>query len=83
MTQRLMQWLRTVEGIQRYKRFQKDFSGTISKTTPPSPPSHSLIGERIDNYAITNLPSEIMEITMVDVVTSSKNSKETYYHRPA
>ena len=31
MIQRLKQWLRTVEGIQRCKRFQVDFSGTISK----------------------------------------------------
>ena len=28
---RLKQWLRSVEGIQWYKRFQIDFSGTISK----------------------------------------------------
>ena len=27
----LKQWLRNVEGIQRYKRFQIDFSGTILK----------------------------------------------------
>ena len=32
MTQRLKQWLHTVEGIQRYKRYQTDFSGTILKT---------------------------------------------------
>ena len=31
MTQRLKKWLHVVEGIQRYKRYQTDFSGTISK----------------------------------------------------
>ena len=31
MIQRLKQWLRTVEEIQRYKRFQTNFSGKIPK----------------------------------------------------
>ena len=31
MIQRLEQWLRSEEGIQRYKRFQIEFSGRISK----------------------------------------------------
>ena len=37
-----------------------------------------LTEERIDNYAITNLPKEIIEMILVDVVKSSKNSTETY-----
>ena len=37
-----------------------------------------LIEERIDNYAITNLPNKIIEKILVDVVNSSKNSTKTY-----
>ena len=37
-----------------------------------------LIEERIENYAITNLLSEIFEMILVDVVNSSKNSTKTY-----
>ena len=37
-----------------------------------------LVEERIDNYAITNLPNEIIETILVDAVNSSKNSTETY-----
>ena len=37
-----------------------------------------LIEERVDNYAITNLPNEIIEMILVDAVNSSKNWTETY-----
>ena len=37
----------------------------------------TLIEGRIDNYAIANLPNEIIEIIVVDAVNSSKNSTET------
>ena len=37
----------------------------------------TLIEGRIDNYAIANLPNEIIEIILVDAVNSSKNSTET------
>ena len=39
-----------------------------------------LIEERIENYAITNLPNEIIEMILIN---SSKNSTETYCHSPA
>ena len=37
-----------------------------------------LVEERIDNYAITNLPNEIIEMILIDVIKSFKNSTETY-----
>ena len=37
-----------------------------------------LIKEKIDNYAITNLPNEIIEMILVDAINLSKNSTETY-----
>ena len=60
-------------------------SHDTEKVDPPSlTDKQILIEERIDNYAITNLPNEIIEIILVDVVNSSNNSTETLYcHRPA
>ena len=49
------------------------------KVDPPSSTDKQvLIEERIDNYAITNLPNEVIEMVLVDAVYSSKNSTETY-----
>ena len=46
---------------------------------PPSLTDKQILTEeRIDNYAITNLPKEIIEMILVDGVNSSKNSTETY-----
>ena len=49
------------------------------KGDPPSlTDKQILIEEKIDNYAITNLPHEIIEMILVDAVNSSNNSTETY-----
>ena len=40
-----------------------------------------LIEDRIDNYAITNLPNEIMEMRLVDATEFHRNM--LYCHRPA
>ena len=49
------------------------------KFDPPSlTDKQILIEERIDNYSITNLPNEVIEVILVDAVNSSKNSTETY-----
>ena len=49
------------------------------KVDPPSlTDKQILIEEKIDNYAITNLPHEIIEMILVDAVNSSNNSTETY-----
>ena len=49
------------------------------KVDPPSlTDKQILIEERTDNYAITNLPNEIIEMMLVDAVNSTKNSAETY-----
>ena len=49
------------------------------KFDPPSlMDKQILIEERIDNYAITNLPNKTIEKILVDVVNSSKNSTKTY-----
>ena len=54
-------------------------SHNTEKVDPPSfTGKQILIGQRIDNYAIPNLPNEIIEIILVDAVKSSKNSIETY-----
>ena len=45
------------------------------KVNPPSLTDEQvLIEERIDNYAITNLPNEIIEMILVDEVNSLYNS---------
>ena len=37
-----------------------------------------IIEERTDNYVITNLPNEIIEMILLDAVKSPENSTETY-----
>ena len=49
------------------------------KVDPPNlMGKQTLIEERIENYAITNLPNEMIEMILADVVNSSENSTETY-----
>ena len=49
------------------------------KVDPPSlTDKQILIKEKIVNYAITNLPNEIIEMIFVDAINLSKNSTETY-----
>ena len=53
------------------------------KVDPPSlTDKHILIEEKLDNYAITNLPNEIIEMILVDAVKSSKNLTEIYVILP-
>ena len=44
------------------------------KVDPPSLMNKQILTEKkIDNYATTNLPNEIIEMILVDAVNSSKN----------
>ena len=54
-------------------------SHDAQKVVPPSlTDKQILIEERFDNYPITYLPSEIIEMILADVIKFSKNSTETY-----
>ena len=54
-------------------------SHDTGKVDPPNlMDKQTLIEERIENYAITNLRSEMIEMILADAVNSSKNSTETY-----
>ena len=46
------------------------------KVDSPSLTDKQILEERIDNYAITNLSNEIIEMILVDAVKFSKNSTE-------
>ena len=48
----------------------------IMKVDSPSLTDKQILEERIDNYAITNLSNEIIEMILVDAVKFSKNSTE-------
>ena len=55
-------------------------SHVSEEVDPPSLTDNQiLIEERIDNYAVTNLPNEITEMILVSAVKPSKNSTETYH----
>ena len=54
-------------------------SHDTEKVDPPNLANKQiLIEERIANYAVTNLVNEVIEMILLDVVKSSKNSTETY-----
>ena len=60
-----------------------DEKPSSGKVDPPSlTDKHILIEEKIENYAITNLPNEIIEMLLVDAVKCSKNLTETYVILP-
>ena len=49
-----------------------------SRSSPSLTDKQILIEGKIDNYVITNLPYEIIEMILVDAVNSSNNSIKTY-----
>ena len=54
-------------------------SHDTEKVDPPNLANKQiLIEERIGNYTVTNLVNEVIEMILLDVVKSSKNSAETY-----
>ena len=48
------------------------------KADSPGLTDKQILEEWIDNYVITNLPNEIIEMILVDAVKLSKNSTEIY-----
>ena len=48
------------------------------KVDSPGLTDKQILEERIDNYVITNLPNEIIEMILVDAIKLSKNLTEIY-----